>query len=56
MSLGTTPRFRYAGGWWTIPEKRAYLAVGFLRQLIIVLPDADLVAVVTGKRNYRSCR
>ena len=52
MRLGTTPRFRYASGWWTIPEKRAYLAVGFLRQFIIVLPDADLVAVVTGKRNY----
>ena len=52
MNLGTTPRFRYAGGWWTIPEKRAYLAVGFLRQMIIVLPDADLVAVVTGKSNY----
>ena len=52
MNLGSTPRFRYASGWWTIPEKRAYLAVGFLRQLIIVLPDADLVAVVTGKRNY----
>ena len=39
MNLGSTPRFRYASGWWTIPEKRAYLAVGFLRQLIIVLPD-----------------
>jgi len=52
MNLGTSPRFRYASGWWTIPEKRAYLAVGFLRQLIIVLPDSDLVAVVTGKRHY----
>ena len=52
MNLGSTPRFRYASGWWTIPEKRAYLAVGFQRQLIIVLPDSDLVAVVTGKRNY----
>jgi hypothetical protein len=28
------------------------MAVGFLRQLIIVLPDADVVAVVTGKRHY----
>ncbi|MEO8313093.1 MAG: serine hydrolase [Caldimonas sp.] len=52
MNLGTTPRFRYASGWWTIPEKRAYLAVGFLSQLIIVLPDSDLVAVVTGRRHY----
>ena len=52
MNLGTTPRFRYAAGWWTVPDKHAYLAVGFLRQLIIVLPEADLVAVVTGKSNY----
>jgi len=52
MNLGSTPRFRYASGWWTIPEKRAYLAVGFQRQLIIVLPESDLVAVVTGRRNY----
>jgi len=52
MNLGSTPRFRYGSGWWTIPEKRAYLAVGFLRQLIIVLPESDLVAVVTGRRNY----
>ena len=52
MRLGTTPRFAYASGWWTVPERHAYLAVGFLRQLIIVLPDADMVAVVTGKRHY----
>ena len=52
MNLGSTSRFRYASGWWTIPEKRAYLAVGYLRQMIIVLPDAGVVAVVTGKSNY----
>ena len=52
MGLGATPRFAYARGWWTIPERHAYLAVGFLRQLVIVLPDVDMVAVVTGKRHY----
>ena len=52
MRIGTTPTFLYASGWWTIPDKRAYMAVGFLRQLIIVLPDSDVVAVVTGKRHY----
>ena len=52
MGLGTTPAFRYANGWWTIPEKHAYMAVGFLRQLIIVLPEVDVVAVVTGRRHY----
>jgi CubicO group peptidase (beta-lactamase class C family) len=52
MRIGTAPSFRYASGWWTIPDKRAYMAVGFLRQLIIVLPDADVVAVATGKMHY----
>ena len=46
MQLGS---FRYANGWWTLPEKRAYIAVGFLRQLIIVLPEID-----TGCRRHRS--
>jgi CubicO group peptidase (beta-lactamase class C family) len=52
MRFGTTPAYRYANGWWTIPDKRAYMAVGFLRQMIIVLPDVDVVAVVTGTRHY----
>ncbi len=52
MMLGSSPRFRYASGWWSIPDKHAVMAVGFLRQLIIVLPDADMVAVFTGKRHY----
>jgi CubicO group peptidase (beta-lactamase class C family) len=49
MQIGT---FRYANGWWTLPERHAHMAVGFLRQLIIVLPDIDAVVVVTGKRHY----
>ena len=49
MHLGS---LRYANGWWSIPEKRAYMAVGFLRQLIVVLPDIDTVAVVTGRAHY----
>jgi CubicO group peptidase (beta-lactamase class C family) len=52
MRAGTTPSFRYANGWWTIPEKNATMAVGFLRQLILVLPDADMVVVTTGRRSY----
>src|SRR5450755_946370 len=52
MRIGSTPTFRYANGWWTIPDKRAYMAVGFLRQLIVVLPDVDMVVVVTGKKHY----
>lgn len=52
MRIGSTPSFRYASGWWTIPEKHATMAVGFLRQLIIVLPTVDTVVVATGKRHY----
>ena len=52
MQLGTAAQFRYANGWWSVPEKGAYMAVGFLRQLIIVMPATDTVAVVTGRRNY----
>ena len=53
MGFGTTPAFRYGRGWWTIPEKHVAMAVGFLRQLIIVLPDLDVVVVATGRKNYR---
>jgi len=49
MGVGT---FRYANGWWTIPQKHAHMAVGFLRQLIVVLPDIDTVVVVTGGRRH----
>jgi len=49
MKIGT---LRYANGWWTVPEKDAHMAVGFLRQLIVVLPKLDLVAVATGRRHY----
>ncbi len=52
MGFGAAPAFRYANGWWTIPDRHAYMAVGFLRQLIIVLPEIDVVAVVTGRRHY----
>ena len=52
MRLGTAPPFRYANGWWSVPDKGATMAVGFLRQLIVVLPATDTVAVVTGRRNY----
>ena len=50
MHVGT---LRYANGWWTLPQSHAHMAVGYLRQLIIVLPETDTVAVVTGSgRHY----
>lgn len=52
MRMGTAPAFRYANGWWTIPERNVYMAVGFHRQLVMVLPKLDMVAVLTGKSHY----
>jgi CubicO group peptidase (beta-lactamase class C family) len=39
--------FRYANLWWSLPGEGAYLAWGAHDQLIIVIPDADIVAVLT---------
>lgn len=47
---------RYANGWWVFPEKHAFMAVGWLCQLIVVLPEIDTVAVVTGRSNYPGAR
>jgi CubicO group peptidase (beta-lactamase class C family) len=40
--------FHYANLWWSLPEKRAYMARGRHSQLILVLPEIDIVAVMTG--------
>ncbi|MBV9891992.1 MAG: hypothetical protein JO090_14040 [Rhizobacter sp.] len=52
MRLGAPQAVRYGKGWWVIPEKHVVMAVGFLRQMIVVLPEVDVVAVVTGRKNY----
>ena len=46
------PGFRYADFWWSIPARRAYMMVGFNRQVVMVLPDLNLVAAMTGRGNY----
>jgi CubicO group peptidase (beta-lactamase class C family) len=46
--MGIGPLLRYANLFWSEPEKGAYLAVGYDRQLIAVMPDLDVVAVFTG--------
>jgi CubicO group peptidase (beta-lactamase class C family) len=40
--------FHYANLWWSLPKRRAYMARGRHSQLILVLPDLDIVAVMTG--------
>jgi CubicO group peptidase (beta-lactamase class C family) len=49
MHLGA---LRYANGWWVLPKRHAYMAVGLACQLIIVLPEIDTVAVATGRQVY----
>jgi CubicO group peptidase (beta-lactamase class C family) len=39
--------FRYANLLWSLPGEGAYLALGAHDQLIIVIPNADIVAVLT---------
>jgi CubicO group peptidase (beta-lactamase class C family) len=50
------PGLRYANQFWVLPDKHVYMAVGFHRQLILVMPDLDIVAIATGTRNYPSAR
>jgi len=53
MRMRSPSTFRYANGWWALPQQDVYMAVGFLQQLIMVVPRLDLVVVVTGKKPPR---
>jgi hypothetical protein len=46
------PGLRYGNLFWSIPAKDAFMAVGFDRQLIVVLPKLDIVAAFTGAKRY----
>jgi len=49
------PGDRYSNLVWAIPDKHVYMAVGAYRQMIMVFPDQDVVAVTTGRvDNYSS--
>jgi CubicO group peptidase (beta-lactamase class C family) len=52
MHQSYAPSLRYANGWWVFPQRDVYMAVGYHRQLIVVLPKFDMVAVLTGKSHY----
>lgn len=52
MDLAPGTDYRYADSWWSIPSRQAYMAVGFHRQVILVLPKQGVVAAMTGRRNY----
>ncbi len=52
MHLSREPRLWYTNLFWAIPTDGVYIAVGHHRQLIVVMPALDIVAVTTGTRAY----
>jgi len=46
------PELRYSNLFWVIPDEHVYMAVGYHRQVIMVFPDLDILAVTTGRGNY----
>jgi CubicO group peptidase (beta-lactamase class C family) len=42
--------YHYANLWWSRPERGAFMALGRHSQIILVLPELDVVAVMTGVR------
>ncbi len=47
MKRPATPELRYSNTFWAIPNKHVYMAVGYHCQLIMVLPELNIVAVTT---------
>jgi CubicO group peptidase (beta-lactamase class C family) len=45
---------RYGRQFWVMPLRDAFMAVGYHRQLIVVMPKLDIVAVVTGSSRFSS--
>jgi CubicO group peptidase (beta-lactamase class C family) len=46
------PGFSYADFWWAIPARGAYMMVGYNRQLVLVIPELNMVVATTGRQNY----
>lgn len=52
MELSPSVDFRYGEQWWALPSFGAHMAVGYNRQVIMFLPEHDLVFASTGRRNW----
>jgi CubicO group peptidase (beta-lactamase class C family) len=50
MNDSHDPDLRYSNLFWVFPEKRLFMATGKHCQLIIVIPDRDMVAVITARK------
>ncbi len=49
MHTSFEPELRYSNLFWALPDRRVYMAVGYHGQLIMVLPELDIVAVTTAR-------
>jgi hypothetical protein len=56
MQFSFMPSLRYANQFWAVPDRQVYMAVGFNRQIIVVMPAIDVVLVATGTRHYSFAR
>jgi CubicO group peptidase (beta-lactamase class C family) len=45
---------RYGRQFWVLPLRDTFMAVGYHRQLIVVMPKLDIVAVATGSSHFAS--
>jgi len=52
VEMGLGPQLRYGNLFWSMPARDMFMAVGFDRQLIMVMPKIDVVAVFTGAHRY----
>lgn len=43
---------RYADQWWSVPERGVFMAVGFNRQILLVLPRHGIAAAFTGRKHW----
>lgn len=52
IGTGLGADLHYANLFWSMPAKGIYMAVGYHRQLIVVMPALDIVAVFTSAARY----
>jgi hypothetical protein len=46
------PELRYSNFFWVLPDKHVYMVTGYNGQMIMVLPDLDVVAVTTARDSH----
>jgi CubicO group peptidase (beta-lactamase class C family) len=46
------PNLRYSNFFWALPNKHVYMATGFNGQMVMVLPDLDVVAVTMARDSH----